>query len=227
MCKNVSKPEFSCSFLACLHLWPQSVLLFVTLFFFQSEHSCCLVSFLLWFDHLSCVSSLLFSSPLLTFDLSDLETSVDSRCTTDSADSAFIGRRYWFPASSFFTISLLQSSSSILSHTGSKITNQAAGTKKKLTSFSWYFPPSCYFVDLLSIFLVIYIRLFFHLSVPTSTSPIPGCIGVFVSTVCLYVCSCLLYYMGLYVSESLHLCIIHIFTLQTPHLCLCILFAYI
>lgn len=36
-----------------------------------------------------------FSSSLLTlFDLADLETSVDSRCTTDSADSAFIGRRY-------------------------------------------------------------------------------------------------------------------------------------
>ena len=45
-------------------------------------------------------SSLLFSSPLLTFDLSDFETSVDSRCTTDSADSAFV-RRYWFLASSF------------------------------------------------------------------------------------------------------------------------------
>lgn len=58
-------------------------------------------------------SSLLFSS-LLTFDLSDLETSVESRCTTDSADSAFIGRRYWSLASSsspFLSSSPLPSSS--------------------------------------------------------------------------------------------------------------------
>lgn len=56
--------------------------------------------FLLWFD-VSCVSSLLFFCPPPTFDLSDLETSFDSRCTTDSADSAFIGRRYWSLASPF------------------------------------------------------------------------------------------------------------------------------
>lgn len=61
------------------------------------EHSC-----FSCYDLTIClVSLLLLSSPLLTFDLSDLETSVDSRCTTDSADSAFIARRYWFPASSF------------------------------------------------------------------------------------------------------------------------------
>lgn len=51
--------------------------------------------------------------------------------------------------------------------------------------------------------------------------PISTCIDLFVSTVCLY--SYLLYYMCLYVFASLHLCIIHIFTLQTPHLCLCLL----
>lgn len=40
--------------------------------------------------------------PLSAAHLSDLETSVDSRCTTDSADSAFIGRRYWFLPSPFY-----------------------------------------------------------------------------------------------------------------------------
>lgn len=35
---------------------------------------------------------------LLTCDLWDFETSVDSRCSTDSADSAFISCRYWSSA---------------------------------------------------------------------------------------------------------------------------------
>lgn len=61
-----------------------------------SEVNTCVV---LWCSCYVLTIWLLLSSPLLTFDLSDLETSVDSRCTTDSADSAFIGRRYWFLAS--------------------------------------------------------------------------------------------------------------------------------
>lgn len=70
---------------------------YCTVMLFLSEHSR-VFPVMIW-PFLFPFSSPLFSSPLLTFDLSDLETSVDSRCTTDSADSAFIGRRYWFPAS--------------------------------------------------------------------------------------------------------------------------------
>lgn len=77
--------------------------------------------------------------PLSAAHLSDLETSVDSRCTTDSADSAFIGRRYWFLPSPFYhfcsQIILLRPP-----HTRSKPSSQTAGATSppQNTLLFWY-----------------------------------------------------------------------------------------
>lgn len=56
---------------------------FVALFGFFFNHHVQLLYIFSLHTFLQLISSLL-----------DLETSVDSRCTTDSADSAFFGRRY-------------------------------------------------------------------------------------------------------------------------------------
>lgn len=126
----------------------------------------------------------LFSSPLLTFDLSDLETSLDSRCTTDSGDSAFIGRRYWFLASSSFFFFHHFSSPIILSHTGSKIANQAAGHKRNWLFFlSWYFFPNCYLNVLSSIFFYLVIYMNSPVNSHLNQSSLP-------SHTCLHSCVC-------------------------------------
>ena len=136
-----------------------SVLLSVTL-------SCCLFWNLVlsrvslsWSDHLSrpsllfsslLFSSLLFSSllhcwPLTSQTLRPLWTADALRTVLTVPLSAAIDS-WLLPSFFFFYTSLLRSSSSILSHTGSKNTNQAAGpTKKPETSFSWY----CFLVDVL------------------------------------------------------------------------------
>lgn len=122
---NLAKPEFPC---------------FLSLFVTLTPHSCaccvCVLRFVCCF--LSPFS--LPPSRLLTFDLPDFETSVDSRCTTDSADSAFVCRRYWSPALlPFTTISLLQSSSSNPSHTGSKTRHLPRRIKHRFTYLlNWY-----------------------------------------------------------------------------------------
>lgn len=94
--KNPSNLIFLSS--TCLWSFPNPLLCHVVPFI-SSPVVAVVVFFLLWFDRLSCVFPP--PPPLLTFDLSDFETSVDSRCTTDSADSAFIGRRYWSLLPSF------------------------------------------------------------------------------------------------------------------------------
>lgn len=162
---------------------------------------------------LLCLVSFLFS--LLTFDLSDLETSVDSRCTTDSADSAFICRRYWSPASSSYFYFFLQSSSSIPSHTGSNITHQAAGHKG-----NWHiylFPNFLLLMFCCPSFSSSSFLLIKSVNSHQHRSSFPSLCAVCVTTVCLYLR--LLTSVSLRVSESLSRCIIHTSTLQTPHLC--------
>lgn len=150
---------------------------------------------------------LLFSCPLLGFDLSEFETSVDSRCTMDSADSAFIGRRYWFLflASPFSPFLSSNRPLCILSHTGSKITNQPAGQHPSFFTFLFLSFPFSLFC------------LFGPPSISPHYSPIT-----------------LQYSMFIFMSVTLYAFIwfckyvlFIFFTLQTPHLCLFILLAYI
>lgn len=137
---------------------------------------------LLWFD--------LFSSPLLTFDLSDLETSVDSRCTTDSADSAFIGRRYWFPAS---FLPFLSSNHPLPSPSTQEVRLQIRLQDKKRLLCSYFFPDYYRVNTELSFFLFACSSVFFislhYLLKPAyilCLSVLYVCIHVY-SIICLYV----------------------------------------
>lgn len=184
---------------------------------FLSETLCRLVFFcydLIWFD----LSSLLLF-PLLTFDLSDFETSVDSRCTTDSADSAFIGRRYWFLASSFSPF--LSSNHPLPSPPTQEVRLQISLQDNKDTDFSFIIVILLMFCCPSLCFLVIYINSSPHLSVPTSISPhyspITFWISVLAGKLCLY--SCLSYYMGSYDSSNMY----YSYFLLSRHLiCVCV-----
>ena len=159
------------------------------------------IIFLLWFDYLSCVSSL-FSSLLLTFDFSDLETSVDSRCTTDSADSAFIGRRYWFLASSFLPFLF---SNHLLPSSPTQEVRLHIRLQDKNRNF-----PKCFLVNvLLSIFLclVIYRNV--------STSPhCPPIAWLFVN-----MCVCII---CVYMSLKVCIYVLFIFWLSRHLICDCV-----
>lgn len=172
---------------------------------FLSETLCCLsfFPFMIWF-----VLCLPHHTPIpLTFDPSDFETSVDSRCTTDSADSAFFGRRYWFPASTFSPF--LSSNHPLPSPPTQEVRFQINQQDNKDTDLSFFL------YSFLTCCLVV-VRLInsCHLSAPISTNWPLNC--VFDHICCI-----------LWVCITPQICFIYIFNLQTPHLCLCVLVAYV
>lgn len=106
----------------------------------------------------------------MTFDPSDFETSVDSRCTTDSADSAFFGRRYWFPASAFSPF--LSSNHPLPSPPTQEVRFQISQQDKKtlICLFFWFSSFTCRLV-------VVRLINSFHLSAPISTNCPLNCVS--------------------------------------------------
>lgn len=172
--------------------------------------------------------SLLNTPPsLLTSDLPDFETSVDSRCTTDSADSAFVCRRYWSLASS---LSPFLSSNHQLpspSHTGSKTAHQIPRDKTLIffpcLSLSWSLSPWCSLVPLclFSYLLLLFISLHHCIDHSMSLSQSSLNVPVYQSTVFIFM-SVIFFWLPPILSS---VCIVHFSGLQ---ICvLCILFVYI